>query len=181
VGLGAHALDELNGRPLHTRISEGILLGIAVFSLAGALTIGIMAALIISLWAIPFIIFGIFAVLAYNLELSNGRFHSDIWFGLAWGAFPALTGYWANAERLDTTAFLVAAACFMLSLAQRELSKHVRTMRRKAKIASGQVEFQDGHVETITISYILAVPEMALRLMSYSIALLALGLLAARL
>jgi len=181
VGLGAHALDELRDRPLHTHISDSILLGIATFSLMGALTIGIMAALIISLWAIPFVIFGVFAVIAYNLELSNSRFHSDIWFGLAWGAFPALTGFWANAERLNATAFLVAASCLILSLAQRELSKHVRTIRRKAKIASGQVEFQDGHVETITIPYMLAAPETALRLMSLSIALLALGLLVARL
>ena len=33
---------------------------------------------------------GAFIVVAYNLELFGGRFHTDFWFALAWGAFPAL-------------------------------------------------------------------------------------------
>ena len=33
---------------------------------------------------------------AYNLELAGGRFHSDLWFALGWGAFPAFTGYFAR-------------------------------------------------------------------------------------
>lgn len=181
VGLGAHSLDEYRGRPLHTHISNSFLLGVAAFSIMGALMIGIIAALTISLWAIPFVLFGVFAVLAYNLELSKGRFHSDLWFGLAWGAFPALTGYWANAERLGLQAFLVSAGCFVLSLAQRKLSKQVRRLRRRALIAEGHIKFQDGHVEPINIPYLLAMPEIALRLLSVSVTLLALGLLVARL
>jgi hypothetical protein len=181
VGLGAHALDEFRGRPLHTHIPDGILLAIAAVSLIGALMIGVIAALTVSLWVVPFILFGEFTVLAYNLELSEGRFHSDLWFGLAWGAFPALTGYWANAERLAPQALLVSAACLVLSLAQRTLSKQVRRLRRRAQIAEGRVEFQDGHVEAITISYLIATPEITLRLMSLSVTLLALGWLVARL
>ncbi len=42
---------------------------------------------------------GAFLVVAYNLELFGGRFHNDLWFALAWGAFPALTGFWVNALR----------------------------------------------------------------------------------
>ena len=181
VGLGAHALDEFQGRPLRTRISDAWLLAIAASSLAGALAIGILAALTISLWAVPFVLFGGLIVVAYNLELSRGWFHSDIWFGLAWGAFPALVGYWANAERLDVQAFLVAAACFGLTLAQRTLSNQVKGLRRNAKKATGQVEFEDGHVEAISIPYILDVPERTLFLMSLSITLMALGWLIARL
>ncbi len=181
VGLGAHALDELKGRPLHTHISDGVLLGIAFFSLVGALTLGIMAVFIISLWAIPFILCGTFAVIAYNLEILGGRFHTDLWFALSWGAFPALTAYWANAESVNITAILVAASCMILSLAQRELSKYVREMRRRVRVARGQMEFQDGHTESITIPYMLAAPEAALRFMSLSVVLLALGFLLARL
>src|SRR5437867_8254257 len=36
MGIGAHALDELQGRPLGTRIGPGILTGLAVVSIAGA-------------------------------------------------------------------------------------------------------------------------------------------------
>jgi hypothetical protein len=104
-----------------------------------------------------------------------------VWFGLAWGAFPALVGYWANVERLDLQSLLIAAACFTLSLAQRSLSKKARGLRRNAKEATGRVVFQDGHSEEITVSSLLAAPEVALRLMSFSVALLALGMLIARL
>ena len=181
VGLGAHALDEFQGRPLRTSIPGGLLLAIAALSLAGALTIGVLAVLTISRWAIPFVLFGGFIVLAYNLELVRGRFHSDVWFGLAWGGFPALVGYWANAERLDAQAFLIATACVLLSLVQRTLSNQARGLRRNAKSAAGRIEFVDGHVEAITIPYILAVPERALRLLSLSVPLLAVGWLVARL
>ena len=181
VGLGAHALDEFRGRALRTHLSDGRLLTIATCSLAGALSIGIYASMIISYWTLLFVAFGVFIVLAYNLELWRGRFHSDVWFGLAWGAFPAVAGYWASAEQLRAEAFVVAGACFVLSLVQRALSKQARELRRSARAASGRVEFRDGRVEAITIPYLLAVPETALRLLGLSVALLALGRLVARL
>ena len=37
---------------------------------------------------VPLVVVGAFLALAYNLELFNGRFHSDLWFALAWGGFP---------------------------------------------------------------------------------------------
>lgn len=181
VGLGAHALDELQGRPLCTRISHAVLATIAIFSIVGSLVIGAVAAATISLWVIPFILFGGFVVVAYNLELFAGRFHSDTWFGIAWGAFPALTGYWAMAERLSLEAIVLSAACFALSLAQRTLSKRVRQLRRETRAADGRIEFKDGRAERINVPYLLETPEKALQMMSFTVALLALGLLIARL
>ena len=90
-------------------------------------------------------------------------------------------GYWATAERLDIEAFVVASACFALSLAQRTLSKHARGLRRNAQTVAGRIEFQDGHVEAITISSLLAVPETALRQIGFAVMLLAMGSLIARL
>jgi len=181
VGVGAHALDEYQGRPLGTRIPDRLLAAIAALSLAGALAIGAYVTVTISLWAIPFVLFGGFIVPAYNLEWFGRRFHSDTWFGLAWGAFPALVGYWANAERLDVAAFLVAAGCFALTLGQRALSKRARGLRRDAKVATGRVEYEGGRVEEVTIPYLLAVPEATLRLVALAVALLAVGWLVARL
>ena len=175
VGVGAHALDEYKSRPLGTRISGGHLLAMATFSIAAAVTIGIVASVAISLWAIAFVAFGTFMVLAYNLELAGGRFHSDLWFGLAWGSFPALVGYWANAERLDAGALLVAAACLALSMAQRTLSNRARGLRRNARQAHGRIEYLDGRVQTVTIPYLLADSERTLRLMGVAVALLATG------
>ena len=95
MGVGAHALDELHGRPLQTRIPRGVLVAAATVSLAAACGIGIGVALGTTLWLLAFVGFGAFVVVAYNLELLGGAFHSDLWFAAAWGAFPALTAYFA--------------------------------------------------------------------------------------
>ncbi len=89
MGLAAHALDELNGRPLRTRIPDGVLWAIAIVGLAGAIGLGIHGTVVISPWLWAFIGVGGFLVVAYNLELFGGAFHSDVWFALGWGAFPA--------------------------------------------------------------------------------------------
>src|SRR5450755_1814843 len=100
VGIAAHALDELHDRPLGTSLSERTLLILAVMSLLGALAIGVAGVLTVSVWLAPFVLAGGLFLPAYNLELAGGRFHSDVWFALGWGAFPALTGYFANAEKV---------------------------------------------------------------------------------
>src|SRR5215469_13717149 len=88
LGIACHALDELTGRPLGTRLSRSTLIGLAAAGLGGAIAIGLAGAVTVSAWLIPFIVVGTFLALAYNLELFGGRFHTDIWFALAWGAFP---------------------------------------------------------------------------------------------
>jgi ubiquinone/menaquinone biosynthesis methyltransferase len=97
VGVGAHALDELNGRPLRTAIPTPALIAAAVTSIGAAIAIGVFQAAATSWSVLWFVAFGGAVVVAYNLELFGGRMHSDIWFALAWGAFPALTASWASA------------------------------------------------------------------------------------
>src|SRR6266536_64343 len=48
VGVCAHALDELNGRPLGTRLSDRFLWALAIAGLAGAAAVGVAGVLIIS-------------------------------------------------------------------------------------------------------------------------------------
>ena len=122
VGIGAHALDELNGRPLRTAIPGGVLVGLAAASIAAAVALGIVGAVVATPWLALFVAGGAFIVVAYNLELAGGRFHDDLWFALAWGAFPLVTAYFAAVERIDATAALAGAFAFALSLAQRRLS-----------------------------------------------------------
>jgi hypothetical protein len=132
MGIGAHALDELNGRPLRTRIPSPLLVGLAIASIAGACAIGVAVAAGSTWWLLPFVAFGAFVAVAYNLELFDGAFHSDLWFAVAWGAFPVLTAYFAAAERLRVEALAAAAAALLVSLAQRTLSTEVRFARRSA-------------------------------------------------
>ncbi len=130
VGVGAHALDELNGRPLGTRIPRPVLLGLGFFPLCGAVALGATAGAVGHVWILPFVAFGGFIVVAYNLGLWNDRFHSDYWSAFAWGAFPALTSYWINTPSVSVSIVLLAVGCFAISLAQRTLSTPVRAIRR---------------------------------------------------
>jgi hypothetical protein len=181
VGVTAHALDELAGRPLGTRIGDGALWIVALVALAGAIALGIYGAWLVSWWLIAFIVFGTFIVLAYNLELFGGAFHSDLWFALAWGAFPAITGAFAQEGTLRLPAVVVAAACAFVSAAQRVLSTPVRELRRSVSSVEGRMRLRDGSEVTIDAGALRAAPERALRLLSVALPLLAAGLVAARL
>jgi len=181
VGVSAHALDELNGRPLGTRLSDRTLWAAAVAALAGALALGIVGAVTVSAWLIAFMAVGSFLLVAYNLELFGGRFHSDAWFALAWGAFPALTGYWINALNITVQAVIVAAGCVLLSAAQRRLSTPVRELRRRTVEVSGVQRLRDGTVLPLSAQRIGGPIERALSALSLGLVLLAAGLVAARL
>jgi hypothetical protein len=132
MGIGAHALDELNGRPLRTAIRAPVLVGLAAVSIAAASAIGVVAAAGTTWWLLLFIVFGAFIAVAYNLELFGGAFHSNLWFAASWGAFPVLTAYFAAAQRLRGEAFAAAAFALLMSLAQRTLSSEVRFARRNS-------------------------------------------------
>jgi len=181
MGLAAHALDELHGRPLSTRIPDRVLWAIAIVGLAGAIALGIDGLIEISRWLVAFIAFGGFIVVAYNLEPFGGWFHSDLWFALAWGAFPALTGFFAQTGRVTWPAVAVALACAALSAAQRTLSTPVRRLRRHVRSVSGELTLADGSVEALDASALRRPPEAALRYLSLAMVLLAVGLVAARL
>lgn len=176
VGIGAHALDELNGRPLGTRIGDGTLVALAVISVAGAIGIGIAGALAREPWLLAFVAAGAFIVVAYNLELFGGRFHGDGWFALAWGGFPLLTGYFAAAGRIRAEAVLAAVFATLLSLAQRLLSTQVRTVRRRTASVSGAIVYQDGREERLDAESLTRAPEAALKALAAAVVCLAVAL-----
>ena len=181
VGVCAHALDELNGRPLGTQLSSRTLAAMAGVSLAGAVALGIVGAVTISLTLIPFVLAGAFIVLAYNLEWFGGRFHTAFWLAAAWGAFPALTGYWVNALEIRVPALLAAGACFMLTIAQRRLSTPVRELRRRTVSLSGEQRLADGSVVPLDAARLAAPLEGALGAWALGVVLLAVGMVLARL
>jgi hypothetical protein len=181
VGVAAHALDEVVDRPLRTGLTRRTLIVLATVSLAGAVAIGVAGVIIVSPLLAPLVVAGAFLVLAYNLELAGGRFHTDVWFALAWGAFPAFTGYFANALTIRPAGILVTAACFLLSVAQRRLSTPARTLRRETAAVSGTQRLADGSEVQLTTASLADPLERALSSLWLAMVLLAAGLVAMRL
>lgn len=181
MGIGAHALDELAGRPLQTAIPHAVLVGLAVCSVVAACAIGLAVAATFSWWIAPAIAAGAFLVPAYSLELAGGRFHTALWFGLAWGAFPVLVGYLSSAGTLRLEALLAASWALVLSLAQRALSTPVRHARRRIAAVRGEIDLLDGRREPVSRDLLVAAPEAALRLLGISTVLVAAALVALRL
>jgi len=160
VGIGAHALDELHGRPLGTGISSGLLTATAVASITAAMVLG----LVYGGWKLlPFVIAGGILVYAYNLELFGGVLHSDVWFAVAWGAFPALVGAYAQHWTLSLAAGVAAVAAFFLSLGQRALSTPARMLRRRVSQVAVQLSFTDGSEAELGRAELLEPIERALR------------------
>jgi hypothetical protein len=180
VGIGAHALDELNGRPLRTGIPAPVLAGLAALSITAACAIGVVGAVTFEPWLVLLVPVGLFLVVAYNLELLGGLFHSDLWFGLAWGGFPVICGYAAVAGGISVAAVLAAAFAVLLSLAQRSLSNHVRFVRRRVTSVDGELALRDGTHERLDPDRLIVAEERGLRLLAAASVVLAAAMVAFR-
>jgi hypothetical protein len=180
LGISAHALDELNGRPLRTRIPDRTLQAAAALGLVGAVTLGIRGTTRIGPELLPFIAVAVFAVLAYNLEWFGGRFHTDAAFAAFWGALPVLAGYFVQAERIDIVAVMGAAAAYGLSAAQRILSGRARFIRRKVSRARVELKLEDGTSRDMNKDELLLPFDLALHTLSWSMVVLAAALVAVR-
>jgi hypothetical protein len=181
VGLAAHALDELRGRPLQTQIPAPALVAAVAVGLAGALALGVVGVYRVGWTLIPFMVAGPVLVIAYNAELFGGVMHTDFGFAAAWGAFPVLTAYVAQTGTLAIAPVLAALGAFALSAAQRRLSTPARNIRRRAKRVEGSITYPDGRIVPITAEALIQPLEMSLRAASWAIILLAAALAVARL
>lgn len=180
VGIAAHALDELRGRPLQTQIPGRVLWIAAMLGLGGAVALGIAGTAVIGPWLVPFIAVGVVFVFAYNLELLHGRVHGDFWFALSWGAFPVLTSYFAQTGRISVAAVGAAVACYALSYAQRMLSTPARMLRRRSRGVTGTVTLNDGTELQLDARALLRPLERSLSALSWGVVLLAIGLVVSR-
>ena len=177
VGIGAHALDELNGRPLSTGIGPGVLAVTAAVTIGAAMAMGLVDG---GLRMLPFVAVGAILVCGYNLELLHGVLHSDLWFGAAWGSFPVLVGAYAQHFTLSLAAVAAAVAAFFLSLGQRALSTPARTLRRRATGVRAHVTFSDGSERHLGRAELLAPIERALRFFVCGTSAVALAMVLAR-
>ncbi len=181
VAISAHALDEMHGHPLGTRFDDRVLAAVSAVALAGAVAIGIYGAATVSLVLVPLIAIGGLLVVAYSLELFGGRFHTELWFALAGGAFPALTGYLVNDQRLTVRALLITAGCGAMCVGQRRLSAPARELRRRTRSLTGVQELSDGTTRELSVAGLLAPLEHALLAWTAALVLTASAVVAARL
>ena len=137
LGVAAHMLDELNGRPLKTRIGSRTLVAVSTGSLLGACAIGVWAAFSWGFGLLAFVAVGAFLVPAYNLEWFGGRLHNAWGLALSWAAFPVLTAYFAQAQTIRPEAVLAAAYATAMIHVQRTLSTPVRRARRELGTVEG--------------------------------------------
>jgi hypothetical protein len=192
VGVAAHALDELAGRPLGTHIAAPMLRGVAAVALAGAVALGLVG---VFWWPTPVdgavnwpllvaVPIGAVLVVGYNLELFEGRLHNDATFALGWGGFPVVAGYLAQSPPFHgadiAAAALATAAGIATAAAQRSLSTPARTLRRRTLTVEGTATADDGRVVPVDRAYLLAPLEAALRALSWGVPLLAVAALLAR-
>jgi len=181
VGISAHALDELRGRPLQTDLPAKTLWAAAILGLVGAVGLGLAGVFVVGPGLLPFIAAGVLFVFAYNLELLGGRLHGDFWFALSWGAFPVLTAYFAQTGRLSFAAVAVAVAAYALSFGQRALSTPARLLRRKTRSVTGTLTLLDGSETNLDEHALLRPLEVGLKAFAWGVVALAVGLAAMRL
>lgn len=180
VGIAAHALDELHGRPLGTSIPGPLLIGVSVICLSGAVALGVAGIGRVGWGLAAFIGAGGTIVVAYNLELWGGRLHNDATFALTWGAFPVLTAYYAQASTLRPAAVAAAVFAFGLSQGQRHLSTVARDIRRRVLSVDGQKVYRSGQVVRISRETLLRPAERSLVALSWSTSALGVALVLAR-
>jgi hypothetical protein len=181
VGIAAHALDELHGRPLGTVIPGPALVAATVVGLTGAVVLGVAGVVRVGVVLVPFIVVGPLLVLAYNAELFGGVVHTPAGFAAAWGAFPVLTAYVAQTPRLALAPVLAAGGAFALSLAQRALSTPARLVRRSTRSVEGFLTLDDGRILPVDERTLLGPLEQALRFMSWGVVAVAAASAVARL
>jgi hypothetical protein len=180
VGIAAHALDEIRGRPLGTELPKWVLSSAAAVGLGGAVALGIIGITRVGFGLLIFIVIGSFFVLAYDLELLGGLVHTDLGFAVAWGAFPVLTSAYAQASSISWSAVVLAFSAALSSAAQRNLSNPVRMIRRRVTSVEGEIRFADGSVRPIDRDFLLVPSERALRALSFAMMALAIAFVLAR-
>jgi hypothetical protein len=119
-------------------------------------------------------------VLGYNLELGHGLLHNGPGFALGWGAFPVVTGCYAQDFRISGSALLASAAAVLLSMGQRTLSTRARALRRATASVEGRLVDTNGHVTALDRDALLAPLENTLRFLAGGMACIAAALVLSR-
>jgi hypothetical protein len=180
LGVGAHCLDEVHGRPLRTTIPVRQLVVAACAGIGGSVALGVAGMFMVSPYLAVFMAVGVLIAVGYNLELWSGRLHTRPVLILGWGGFPILTAYFAQHDSLSVASVFAAAFGALITLIQQQLSTPARDLRRQTVSTDGVIVRVDGTTLPMSKEIILQPLERALRTLCWSGVALAAALVCVR-
>jgi hypothetical protein len=158
LGVGAHALDALGGRgakPWERVFSRRALWTLAGVSIAAAYGVGTWYMVLYTPLLWPIAIAEGFFLLAYNLEWFGGRFHTDGWFAVSWGALPVLAGYVLQTNAISPAVLLLAAAMALISLVEIKASRPYKALKRAGAADSAQAACLEAILKSVSGGVVL--------------------------
>ncbi len=137
VGIAAHSLDAMApNRPWGDLLSPAQLKLLAAGALAPSLSIGLYYALAFAPLLLPLGLVELFFLLAYNLELFDGMFHTDLWFAFSWGFLPVLAGFVAQTNGLTWASTAAGLFGFFTAYVEINASRPYKLLKREPGGAS---------------------------------------------
>lgn len=166
VGVSAHALDALApNKPWGAFLTKRQLGALAASTLALALALGLYYALSFAPWLIVVGSAELFFLLSYNLELFEGRFHTETWFAFSWGFLPVVAGFVLQADSLSPQALAGGVLGFTTAYVEINASKPYRALKRRARDA--QSAESERRFERILKGVVASVLTLAVLLVLY--------------
>ncbi len=156
VGIAAHSLDAMApNRPWGEFLSRRQLEVLALAGLIPALAVGLWYAVVFAPLLLPIGIVELFFLLAYNLELLDGRLHGDLWFALSWGLLPVLAGFAVQTNSLSLVSVIGGLFGFCTAYVEISASRPYKELKRGSVSSSISLKFEavlKGVVATVLIA-----------------------------
>ena len=134
--LGAYSLDELHGRPYHTRFEDTTLRCLAMAGITGGAMVAAYLTWTVSLGIVILAVVAAFFIFAYNLELFGGRFHTVGWFGASWGGLTTFSGYYIQSATVTLQPLLVSLMATLLGVSIVLLTHKFRPQQLSKKLGT---------------------------------------------
>lgn len=140
VGVAAHSFDAMSpNKPWGDFLSRRQLLSLAIAALVPSLGLGLFLAFAFAPLLLPLGILELFFLLAYNLELFGGRFHTNFWFAASWGFLPVLAGFMVQTGVISIASLAAGLFGFFTAFVEINASRPYRALKREQDGATSPI------------------------------------------
>jgi 4-hydroxybenzoate polyprenyltransferase len=165
VGISAHSLDAIApNKPWGDLLSKRQLIVLAVAGLVPALALGLYYALTYAPLLLPVGVAELFFLLAYNLELFGGKFHTDAWFAFSWGFLPVIAGFVVQTNLISPTSLVGGLFGFFTAFIEINASRPYKALKKEAGGTASQVTTRLESILKGVVASVLAVAAFLLAL-----------------